>query len=100
MPPRKPTLPFGFTSLAPFNPSDDQWKNVETYCGFAIPPDLRLHACTASGNIRLSTIDATKADAAVGACRFGGYRATVHLRAHYARKTRQQKQGHSRANAS
>ena len=41
MPPRKPMLPFGFTSLAPFNPSDDQWKKVETYCGFAIPPDLR-----------------------------------------------------------
>jgi len=41
MPPRKPTLPFGFTSLAPFSISDDQWKMVESKCGFAIPSDLR-----------------------------------------------------------
>jgi hypothetical protein len=41
MPRSKLTLPFGFTSLAPFNISDDQWKKIETRSGFAIPPDLR-----------------------------------------------------------
>jgi hypothetical protein len=34
-------MPIGFTSLAPFGISDDQWKEIETLCGFAIPTDLR-----------------------------------------------------------
>jgi len=41
MPPRKQTLPFGFTTIAPFSVSVDQWKMVERYIGFAIPHDLR-----------------------------------------------------------
>src|SRR6476661_5192688 len=49
-----------------------------------------LHARIASGNIRLSLIDAALADVAVGACRSGGYRGAVHLRTHDAGETRQQ----------
>jgi hypothetical protein len=41
MPPRKPTLSFGVTSLWPFSISDEDWKKLETHYGYAIPPDLR-----------------------------------------------------------
>jgi hypothetical protein len=41
MPPRKPTLSLGVTSLWPFSISDDEWKKLETDYGYAIPPDLR-----------------------------------------------------------
>jgi len=41
MPPRKPTLSFGVTSLWPFGISDEDWKKLETHYGYAIPPDLR-----------------------------------------------------------
>ena len=42
---RKSRLTIGFTSimpwLAPFSISDDQWKKIEEFSGFTIPPDLR-----------------------------------------------------------
>src|SRR4051812_17436652 len=41
MPRRKATLPIGFTSLAPFQLSDDAWKIIEAKCDFVIPPGIR-----------------------------------------------------------
>lgn len=41
MPPRKPKLPFGITSLAPFSISEDQWEKLETDSGLTFPSDLR-----------------------------------------------------------
>jgi hypothetical protein len=34
-------LPFGVSSFWPFSISEDEWKRIETQCGFSIPPDLR-----------------------------------------------------------
>jgi hypothetical protein len=41
MAPRKQTLPFGFTALAPVRVSDERWENIQTRCGFDIPSALR-----------------------------------------------------------
>ena len=55
MPPRKPTLSFGVTSLWPFGISDEDWKKLETHYGYAIPPDLRSAVVAKTQTMRLRT---------------------------------------------
>jgi hypothetical protein len=53
MPPRKPTLSFGVTSLWPFSISDEDWKKLETGYGYAIPADLRSAVVAKTQTMRL-----------------------------------------------